>query len=138
MNNASTTTGGPRKGAAKSSVRSAGKGDVELGHRIRLRRVEQGMSQDSLAQALGVSFQQVQKYEKGVNRVGTVRLEQIAKALNVPITFFFNIDKKTKELETLLFVDSAFSMRLLRAYNAMDQAVARHFVSLMERVAGVE
>jgi len=57
--------------------RSAGKPDIEMGKRIRLRRVEQKISQADLGEQLGVSFQQVQKYEKGVNRVGAARLQQI-------------------------------------------------------------
>ena len=65
--------------------RSAGKPDIELGKRIRLRRVEQKISQAELGDKLGVSFQQVQKYEKGVNRVGAARLQQIATALDVPV-----------------------------------------------------
>lgn len=121
----------------KMKQRSAGKPDIELGHRIRLRRVEQKMSQAELGEALGVSFQQVQKYEKGVNRVGAARLQAIATALDVPVTFFYDGDGKTREVESLLFLDSSFSLRLLRAYAAIkDVAVQRQFVSLMESVAG--
>jgi transcriptional regulator with XRE-family HTH domain len=72
--------------------RSSGKYDIELGKRIRLRRVEIDISQSGLADKLGVTFQQVQKYEKGVNRVGASRLQQIATALDVPVTFFFDDD----------------------------------------------
>lgn len=128
---------------SKMSQRSAGKPDVELGHRIRLRRVEQGMSQNELGEMLGVSFQQVQKYEKGVNRVGASRLSQIADALQVPITFFYGDGtatqkKQQSEVESLLFLDSSFSLRLLRAYASItDQKVQRHFVALMESVSGI-
>ena len=103
--------------AKKMKQRSAGKSDIELGKRIRLRRVEQKISQAELGEQLGVSFQQVQKYEKGVNRVGAARLQQIATALNVPVTFFYDGDSKAREVESLLFLDSAFSLRLLRAYS---------------------
>src|SRR6266850_183054 len=68
--------------AKKMKQRSAGKPDIELGKRIRLRRVEQKISQAELGDKLGVSFQQVQKYEKGVNRVGAARLQQIATAID--------------------------------------------------------
>ena len=114
--------------------RSAGKTpDIELGKRIRLRRVEQHISQAELGDKLGVSFQQVQKYEKGVNRVGAARLQQIATALDVPVTFFYDGDGKAREVESLLFLDSAFSLRLLRAYSKIkDQTVQRQLVSLME------
>ena len=63
--------------------------DVHVGSRIRLRRTLLGMSQEGLGEALGVSFQQLQKYERGVNRVGASRLFDISRVLNVPIIFFF-------------------------------------------------
>jgi transcriptional regulator with XRE-family HTH domain len=116
--------------------RSAGKPDIEMGKKIRLRRVEQRISQSDLGEKLGVSFQQVQKYEKGVNRVGAARLQQIANALDVPVTFFYESDNKTREVESLLFLDSAFSLRLLRAYSRIkSQAVQRQMVTLMEAIA---
>jgi transcriptional regulator with XRE-family HTH domain len=123
--------------------RSSGKCDIELGKRIRLRRVEIDISQSGLADKLGVTFQQVQKYEKGVNRVGASRLQQIATALDVPVTFFFDDGKRAsdgkREVESLLFVDSAFSLGLLRAYASMkNQTVQRQFVSLMESIAANE
>jgi transcriptional regulator with XRE-family HTH domain len=127
---------------AKSPVagftpRSSGKPEIEMGKKIRLRRVEQRLSQSDLGEKLGLSFQQIQKYEKGANRVGASRLQQIATALDVPVTFFYDdSDGKAKEVESLLFLDSAFSLRLLRAYsNIEDQAVRRQMVSLMEAVA---
>jgi transcriptional regulator with XRE-family HTH domain len=119
--------------------RSAGKLDVELGKRIRLRRAEIDISQTELGDKLGVSFQQVQKYEKGVNRVGASRLQQIATALDVPLTFFYDGDGKSREVESLLFIDSSFSLRLLRAYSKIkDQDVQRQFVSLIECIAANE
>jgi len=81
----------------------------------------------------------VQKYEKGVNRVGASRLQQIATALDVPLTFFYSGDGKPREVESLLFIDSSFSLRLLRAYSKVkDQAVQRQFVSLIESIAANE
>jgi transcriptional regulator with XRE-family HTH domain len=113
--------------AKKMKQRSAGKPDIELGKRIRLRRVEQKISQAELGDKLGVSFQQVQKYEKG------------ATALDVPVTFFYDGDGKAREVESLLFLDSAFSLRLLRAYSKIkDQTVQRQLVSLMESIAANE
>ena len=63
--------------------------DVEVGRRIRMQRINLGMSQTHLADAIGVTFQQVQKYEKGANRVGAGRLSQIASALDIPVASFF-------------------------------------------------
>ena len=63
--------------------------DVHVGHQIRQRRATLGISQEQLAGVLGLSFQQVQKYERGVNRVGASRLHDLAQALDVPIGYFF-------------------------------------------------
>src|ERR1700756_4290785 len=125
-----------KSAAKKMKQRSAGKPDIEMGKRIRLRRVEQRILQAELGQKLGVSFQQAQKYEKGVNRVGAARLHKIATALDVAVTFFYDGDGKSREGESLLFLDSAFSLRLLRAYSKIkDQTVQRQLVSLMESIA---
>jgi transcriptional regulator with XRE-family HTH domain len=63
--------------------------DVHVGSRIRLRRNMLGMSQEKLGELLGITFQQIQKYEKGSNRVGASRLQAIASILNVPVGYFF-------------------------------------------------
>ena len=64
--------------------------DIHVGSRIRLRRTLLGMSQERLGEALGLTFQQVQKYERGVNRVGASRLFDLSRVLDVPISFFFD------------------------------------------------
>lgn len=64
--------------------------DVHVGNRVRLRRTLIGMSQDKLGKALSLTFQQVQKYERGANRIGASRLYQISQILDVPITFFYD------------------------------------------------
>jgi transcriptional regulator with XRE-family HTH domain len=64
--------------------------DVHVGSRIRLRRTLLGLSQERLGEALGLTFQQVQKYERGVNRVGASRLFDLSRVLDVPISFFFD------------------------------------------------
>ncbi len=64
--------------------------DVHVGARIRLRRTLMGMSQERLGDALGLTFQQVQKYERGVNRVGASRLFDLSRILDVPISFFYD------------------------------------------------
>jgi transcriptional regulator with XRE-family HTH domain len=142
----SVISNGKKKTTGGKSQRSSGKHDVELGRRLRLRRVEQKMSQAELGDKLGVSFQQVQKYEKGVNRIGASRLQRIATVLDVPVTFFFDDtdagkreNDSKREVESLLFLDSSFSLRLLRAYSAVkNQAVQRQFVSLIESIAANE
>ncbi len=64
--------------------------DCHVGSRVRMRRMMIGMSQDKLGEGLGLTFQQVQKYEKGVNRIGASRLFQISKILGVPVQFFYD------------------------------------------------
>ncbi len=73
--------------------------DVHVGARVRLRRTLLGMSQEKLGEALGLTFQQVQKYERGANRVGASRLFDLARVLDVPVSFFF--DDMTSEVEQL-------------------------------------
>src|SRR5665213_2253816 len=64
--------------------------DVHVGSRVRLRRTLLGMSQEKLGEAIGLTFQQVQKYERGANRVGASRLYDLSRVLDVPIAFFFD------------------------------------------------
>ncbi len=80
----SEQTGGVEKEGRPSPI------DVHVGSRIRLRRTLMGMSQERLGEALGLTFQQVQKYERGVNRVGASRLFDLSRVLDVPISFFFD------------------------------------------------
>ncbi len=78
--------------------------DSHVGERIRLRRTLLGLSQEKLAAMLGLTFQQVQKYEKGANRVGASRLYDISQALEVPIGFFYeDMDKKTASQSPMTF-----------------------------------
>lgn len=63
--------------------------DKHVGSRVRMRRMLIGLSQEKLGDALGITFQQIQKYEKGTNRIGASRLQQISATLNVPVAFFF-------------------------------------------------
>src|SRR5438477_8611784 len=63
--------------------------DAQVGHRVRLRRMLIGMSQERLGEMLGLTFQQVQKYEKGINRIGAGRLFEVAGILGVPVSFFY-------------------------------------------------
>src|SRR5882724_8153428 len=78
----------------KSSGRTASQGnpnpiDVHVGGRVRLRRTLLGMSQEKLGDAIGLTFQQVQKYERGANRIGASRLYELSRVLDVPVSYFF-------------------------------------------------
>jgi len=116
--------------------------DAEVGNRIRLHRLQNGLSQTALADELGVTFQQVQKYEKGVNRVGAGRLTKIANVLDVPIAVLLapNDPEGTAETQShqsplqLLAVPGA--LRLLRAYNLLADGRQRQcIVGLVQSLA---
>jgi transcriptional regulator with XRE-family HTH domain len=80
--------------------------DQHVGSRVRMRRVMLGLSQDKLGAALGLTFQQVQKYEKGTNRIGASRLQEISKILNVPPSFFFDGSPSAQEVNQPGFRDA--------------------------------
>ena len=100
-----------------------------------------GMSQDALAQKLGVTFQQIQKYEKGVNRIGAGRLPLIAKIFDVAIGDLFQEQASASEngggaVPTKLVTDTA-TVRLLTAYASIEnRAIRRDISDLVERIAG--
>ncbi len=114
--------------------------DVEVGGRIRLYRLNARLSQTALADAIGVSFQQVQKYEKGANRVGASRLTQIANALKVPVIIFFgdqDANSKLKSVSETSVTDlltQPHALRLLRAYSKIsDSRLRLSLVEVIER-----
>jgi transcriptional regulator with XRE-family HTH domain len=74
--------------------------DVHVGSRVRLRRTLLGMSQEKLGEAIGLTFQQVQKYERGANRIGASRLYDLSRVLDVPVSFFFD-DLQPLTIETV-------------------------------------
>lgn len=116
--------------------------DVQVGARIRLRRTVVGMSQETLGKALGITFQQVQKYEKGTNRVGASRLQAISNALQMPVSLFFE-DSEGKEplrsdfeTEMLRFIGSAEGLALNRAFARItDTAVRQKVLALVKAIA---
>ena len=79
------------------SSAAAGPVDAHVGNRIRLRRTLMGLSQEKLGEALGLTFQQIQKYERGANRVGASRLYDLAQILDVPVGFFFDDMREAQE-----------------------------------------
>jgi transcriptional regulator with XRE-family HTH domain len=109
--------------------------DVEVGARILLRRKQLGLSQERLAEQLGVSFQQVQKYEKGVNRIGAGRLADIAKALNVPVSFFFDNPERAenRQASPTNVLSVAGAGDLLVAYGRIESAQLRRLVLELAR-----
>jgi transcriptional regulator with XRE-family HTH domain len=116
--------------------------DADVGRRIRAQRLLCHMSQTELGNRVGITFQQIQKYEKGVNRVGAGRLARIAEVLSVPVAFFFSGDQRPSETNDninsgLNFLESAGAVRLVRAYSQIeDPQIRRALVDLAEEVAG--
>ena len=112
--------------------------DVDVGRRIRARRLELGVSQSNLGNALGLTFQQVQKYEKGTNRVGAGRIQEIAKILKVPTAFFFDeqLGGSGGGSEIFSLVHTAFALRLLKAFSRIEnRQLQRAMVELTEQIA---
>src|SRR5579871_2554953 len=115
--------------------------DVIVGKRIRLRRLQLSLSQTDLGQKLGVAFQQVQKYEKGTNRVSCSRLYEIAQILDVPVTYFFSASGDNASLEVAVaeqfdVPELKDGFRLMTAFRQIqNNAVRKNVIALVETVA---
>ncbi|QBK29672.1 helix-turn-helix domain-containing protein [Roseitalea porphyridii] len=125
--------------------------DIHVGSRIRLRRTMLGMSQERLGESLGITFQQVQKYEKGTNRVGASRLQNISAVLNVPVSFFFEDAPGEQGAESgsgmeenaatyvVNFLSSSEGLQLNRAFvKITDPKVRRRIIDLVRTLAEEE
>ncbi|MGH6763303.1 MAG: helix-turn-helix domain-containing protein [Phyllobacterium sp.] len=121
--------------------------DIHVGSRIRLRRNMLGFSQEKLGESLGITFQQIQKYEKGTNRVGASRLQAIAGILSVPVAFFFEdapgVGTETQGFaETgdvnyvVDFLSSAEGLQLNRSFAKIsDPKIRRKIVDLVKSLS---
>lgn len=126
--------------------------DVHVGSRVRLRRMLLGMSQEKLGEHLGLTFQQVQKYEKGVNRIGASRLFDLAKVLGVPVQFFYDeapsgmitgsdsirgFSEQPDESYVVEFLGTREGLELNKAFARISDAkVRRSIVELVRSLAG--
>lgn len=125
--------------------------DVHVGSRVRLRRMLLGMSQEKLGENLGLTFQQVQKYEKGVNRIGASRLFDLARVLGVPIQFFYDeapngvrgtdavpgFSDHPNESYVVEFLGSREGLELNKAFARItDPRVRRSIVEMVRALAG--
>jgi transcriptional regulator with XRE-family HTH domain len=126
------------------NVKAPDQVDAQVGRRIRVHRLALGMPQKTLAKALGVTFQQVQKFEKGVNRVSAGRLAKIAKALGVSETILLGADDNASHLRAgkqeasspINLLTTPDALKLLRAYSNLSDAMMRRLVvQLVERIA---
>lgn len=135
------------------NARRANLMDAHVGSRVRLRRMLLGMSQEKLGEQLGLTFQQVQKYEKGVNRIGASRLFDMAKVLGVPIQFFYDeaqpsasghmttagagMADQPQEGFVIDFLSSRDGLELNKAFvRITDTKVRRAVVDLVRSLAG--
>lgn len=105
--------------------------DIHVGKRIRHRRWLIGMTQQQLADEVGIKFQQIQKYETGVNRVSASRLWDIARAIDVPVSYFFEglHDESTSQPEGDLLADKE-ALQLVKAYYSMPESQRRQIFEL--------
>jgi transcriptional regulator with XRE-family HTH domain len=126
--------------------------DKHVGARVRMRRMMIGMSQEKLGEKLGITFQQIQKYEKGTNRVGASRLQQIATSLSVPPSFFFEgapvpdsaeagggFSEPSSPAYVSDFLATSDGLALTKAFMKIkDPKVRRRIVDLVESMVGEE
>jgi len=122
--------------------------DVHVGSRVRLRRMLLGMSQEKLGEHLGLTFQQVQKYEKGINRIGASRLFDLSQVLGVPVQFFYEelavsgtsaagFSERPAESYAVEFLGSREGLELNKAFARItDSKVRRSIVDLVRAFAG--
>jgi len=119
--------------------------DVHVGGRVRQRRMLLGMSQEKLADALGLTFQQVQKYERGANRIGAGRLYALSNALEVPVSYFFEDLEAPASVQPVREAQQAQqldpmarreTLNLVRSYYGItDQSIRRRMLDLMKSLA---
>ena len=126
--------------------------DKHVGSRVRMRRMMLNMSQEKLGDALGLTFQQVQKYEKGTNRIGASRLQQIAHILQVPVSFFFEgaphlpgqvggigLSEAPSPAYVSDFLATSDGLSLTKAFMRIKNSkLRRRIVDLVEQIAGEE
>jgi transcriptional regulator with XRE-family HTH domain len=126
--------------------------DKHVGSRVRMRRMMLGMSQEKLGDALGLTFQQVQKYEKGTNRIGASRVQQIAHILQVPVSFFFEggpspassgraegMGEAPSPAYVSEFLSTSDGLALTKAFMRIEDAkLRRRIVDLVEQIASRE
>ena len=132
------------------SIKAPNPVDKYVGSRVRMRRIMLGMSQEKLGEALGLTFQQVQKYEKGTNRVGASRIQQISEILQVPVSFLFEggpsgttstggFTEGTSPAYVSDFLATSEGLALTRAFTRItDSKLRRSIVELVEQIAARE
>lgn len=126
--------------------------DIHVGNRVRLQRMLVGISQEKLGERLGLTFQQVQKYEKGINRIGASRLFELSRVLGVPVQFFYDdaplggqsqaaatpgFAERAPDSHVFEFLSSREGLELNRAFSRItDPKVRRSVLDLVRSLAG--
>lgn len=115
--------------------------DLHIGQRVRHRRWLLGMTQQQLALAVGIRFQQIQKYESGANRISASRLWDLAKALDMPVSFFFEgltvlKDGEAVEMSSDGLMQNKETMDLIRAYYGLQEGPRRRLLELAKALSG--
>jgi transcriptional regulator with XRE-family HTH domain len=118
--------------------------DENIGSRLKLRRLQLGLSQESLALALGLTLEQLQRYEAGSDRIDAARLQQIAEILRMPILFFFGATvsgarEREGDCNVIHFLDTAYALRLMQAFRRIEGPdIRRSIVELVEQIADAQ
>lgn len=120
--------------------------DIHVGQRLRLRRTLLGLSQETLGEAVGITFQQLQKYERGANRISASRLFNLSQVLGVPVTFFFDdlpapeatlVPDEPSETQEFESMARRETLELVRAYYRIpDESIRRRTFELVKTLAG--
>jgi len=106
-----------------------------IGEKIKGRRRELGISQESLAEILGVTYQQVQRYENGTNKLNVENIQTVADALTVPVSYFFEPEKTSMIVEKPAFYLSANENKLLRHFRKIKNSASKNTVIQVARIA---
>lgn len=119
-----------------ASIKTSNQVDREIGARVRMWRTQRGLSQERLGNALGLTFQQVQKYEKGTNRIGGSRLTQIAAVLKVSASALLGEGEPEGNHPTAPLLAEAGALELLRMYHRMDRKQRNLIIEVCAQIAG--
>jgi transcriptional regulator with XRE-family HTH domain len=126
----------PKTSTPKTSNKSATKTDKRVGNNIRARRLEMGMTQEQLGKKLGVTFQQIQKYEIGTNRIGSGRLFQIAEFLKAPLASFYGGEEKqikSRATSTFDLLSDPLTLQMAQEFSKIgDRKTCRAVLAIVE------
>jgi len=110
--------------------------DKSVSERIKIARLLRGLNQRQVAEALGVSIQQIQKYEKSTNRISSGRLYYLAKFLRLPITYFFDRDENNTELMNIADIGEKDTITLINSFNLIENVrLRKHLIAVVQLIS---